>query len=153
MASSLVHPRVYSCGPTSGISQCRGRDPATPLPLTWLLRPVFIKWIFRRTTWQGLGKKYGDVWWKLFIPSCFDAQPWRDGVESRRTQGKRVRHQRQSRCGAQHQEAAGGTCGGQSGEGAEGSHIPHKSVLETAAEIMSFTLAANQLSAHCDWDT
>lgn len=101
----------------------------------------------------GPWQKIWDVWWKLFIPSCFDAQPWRDGVESRRTQGKRVRRQRHSRCGAQRQEAAAGTGGGQSGEGAEGSHIPHKSVLETAAEIMSFTLAADRLSAHCDWDT
>lgn len=38
------------------------------------------------------------------------------------------------------------------GEGAQGSHIPHESVLETEAEIIYFTSAADQLRAHCDRD-
>lgn len=53
----------------------------------------------------------------------------------------------------QRREVAAGTRGGQSGQGAQGSHIPQESVLETEAEIISFTLAADPLSAHCDWDT
>lgn len=54
-------PACFPLRPHVTYHPCGGQDPATPLPLTWLLRPAFIKWIFLQTTWQGLDIKYGDV--------------------------------------------------------------------------------------------
>lgn len=145
--------RVVSRGPTPGINPWRGQDPATPLPLTWLLWPACITWIFLRTTWQGLGIKDGVSGGSY---SSLPASTHSLGGTAWSHAGPKHRQLRSCTSGGasrrQRREAAAGTRGGQSGEGAQGSHSPQESVLGTEAEIMSFTLAAEPLSAHCDWD-